>query len=118
MFSMPPATATRMLPSAIDRERGGRDRQAGTDSRLPGRIHLVAGLHDIPHDDGLYLLGAKLCASDRGRDCGGTEGGSRDVFERTRKGADRRANRLRKNNLRCHGNLLRATARIGACLTN
>ena len=52
---------------AIDRKRRRRDRQPGMDSRLPGGIHLGAGLDDIAHDDGFHLVGAKLRARLRHR---------------------------------------------------
>src|SRR5262245_21115408 len=61
------------------------------DGSLPGGIHLRAGLHDIAHDDGFHLLGAKLSACNRGADRHRTEGGSRNVLERASKGADCRS---------------------------
>ena len=78
------------------------------DGGLPGGIHLGAGLHDIAHDHGFHLLGAKLRARNRGADRHRTESGSRNVLEAAAKGADRRPNRLCENNraLRCHGKLL------------
>jgi hypothetical protein len=51
------------------------------DGRLSGRIHLGAGLHDVAHDDGFHLVGAKLCARHRGADRRRAEIGRRYLFE-------------------------------------
>jgi hypothetical protein len=81
----------------VDRERRDRDRQPGMDGGLPGRIHLGAGLHDIAHDDGAHLVGAKLSARDRGADRHGTEIGRRYLFESAAEGTDCSTNRFGKD---------------------
>ena len=82
---------------AVDRERRHRDRQPGMDGSLPGRIHLGAGLHDVAHDDGFHLVGAKLRARDRGADRHRAEIGRRYLFESAAERADRSANRFGKD---------------------
>ncbi len=67
------------------------------DGGLPGRIHLGAGLHDIAHDDGAHLVGAKLRARDCGADRHGTEIGRRYLFESAAEGTDCSTNRFGKD---------------------
>jgi hypothetical protein len=119
MFSMPPATATLMLPRAIScaaetmacapepqtrlSERRNCHRQPGMYGCLPGRIHLGARLHDIAHDNRFHLIGAEFRASNRGADRDSPEIGRRHVLQAAAKGADRGANRFGKNDCtRCH----------------
>src|SRR5215510_7669480 len=105
MFSMPPATATSMLPRRISCAAETMACAPEPQTRLtvragvvPGRIHLGACLHDIAHDHGFHVLGANSRARDRGADRHRAETGSRNVLERAAKGADRGANRLCENN--------------------
>ena len=115
MFSMPPATATLILPSAISwaaetmacapEPQTRLTVSAGTVTGSPActaacraGFHLGAGLHDIAHDDGFHLVGAKLGARDRSADRHGTEIGSRHVLEGAAKGTDCRADGFGKNN--------------------
>jgi hypothetical protein len=97
---------------AIDRKRRRHDGQPGMDSRLPGGIHLGAGLDDVAHDDSFHLVGAKLRARDRSADRHSTESGSWHVLETASKGADRGANRFGENDCtRCHDKASRWYAR-------
>ena len=74
MFSMPPATALSMKPSITSCAAlaiacapepqtrltviaGTFDRHAAVNGRLPGRVHLVAGLDDIAHDNRIHVAG-------------------------------------------------------------
>jgi hypothetical protein len=82
---------------SIDRERRDCDRQPGMDGGLPGGVR--ASLHDIAHDNGFHLVGAKLRAGDRGAHRHSTETGSRHVLEAAAKGADSGANRFCDNAL-------------------
>src|SRR5262252_2995942 len=101
MFSIPPATAASMLPSAIscaaETIACAPDRQTRVHGGLPGGIHLDAGLHDIAHHDGFHLVRAKLRACDCGADRHRSEIGSRHVFEATAEGTDCGANRFGEN---------------------
>ena len=81
MFSMPPATAAvddaepdllrrrgdglgARTADAVDGHCRDVDREAAMDGRLPGRVHLVAGLDDIAHDDTAELPGVETGAAE------------------------------------------------------
>jgi hypothetical protein len=64
------------------------------DGGLARRIHLCAGLHDVAHDDGFHLIGAKLRARDCGADRHSAEIGRRYLFESAAERTNGSANRL------------------------
>jgi hypothetical protein len=80
---------------AVHRHGRNRDRQAGLNRSLTGRIHLGPGLNDIPHRHGLDLFGLEPCALDGRTDRDGAEIGRRHILQGSAKGADRRAHWFR-----------------------
>ena len=76
---------------AVDRHRGNIDGDAAIDCRLSGRVHFVAGLDHVAHDDGTDLTGLKFRPIQRRPDDYGAEIDRRHILERAAVGADRGA---------------------------
>ena len=74
---------------AIDRHRRNIDRHAAVDGRLPCRVHFVAGLDHIAHDDGIDFARWQFRTIERRTDDHGTEIGRRHILERAAVRADR-----------------------------
>jgi hypothetical protein len=90
--------------NTVHRRGRNRHRQAATDRGLARRIHLVAGLDDVAHEDAADRRGveprAPQCLAHDGR----TEVRRRDRLERTVVGTDRGTDGIAEDNLRCaHG---------------
>src|ERR1700683_3504285 len=88
----------------VHRHGRNRHRQAATDRSLARRIHLVAGLEGVAHEEPAAGRGVEprtpQCLAHDGR----TEIGRRDRLERTVVGTDRRTDGIAEDNLRCaHG---------------
>src|SRR5215831_7245938 len=91
MFSMPPATATLMLPREIscaaetmacapEPQTRLTVRAGVVIGSLAGGIHLGASLDDVAHYNRFHIIGANIRSRDRSGDCYRTESGSRNVL--------------------------------------
>ena len=78
---------------AIDGHRRNFDGNATTDGGLSGRVHLVAGLNDIAHDDGADGLARDACPFQTSLDHRRAQFHGRRIFQSAIVGSDRRAYR-------------------------
>ncbi len=77
----------------VDRHCRNLDRDAAIDGRLPGRVHFVASLDHVAHDNRVDITGAEFRALKRRADYRGTEIYRRHIFQRAAIGADGRTHR-------------------------
>ncbi len=78
---------------AVDRQRRNLDRNAAIDGRLPGRVHLVAGLDHVAHDDRVDIAGCEFRTLKRRADHHGAEIDRRHILQRAAICADGSAHR-------------------------
>ena len=74
--------------NAVDRQRRNTDRDAAMDGRLSGRVHFVAGLDHVAHDDRTDIAGRQFRALKRGADGHGAEIDRRRILQRAAVCAD------------------------------
>jgi hypothetical protein len=85
------ALAIACAAHAVHGHGGYIDRYAAMDGGLPGRVHLVARLDHVPHDDRVHLVGRQFRALQGRAHDGRTEIDRRHVLECASVRADCRA---------------------------